>query len=186
MQLGVKRTRKYFKVNKIARARWAAAICSLYLHKIVREIMFFHISNIPFKKHHSGSRLTEFWKLARANCNLHSCSNFALVLHEIALVFSQSINLLHLLPIKTKVKDREIYTIDIYFKNFFFLSFYKDQAAVGSDKQRLIEFLLMLTLEVELHPRLNSLPILFPWSYFLTHFVTSTCVCFFFFRTWLT
>ena len=83
------------------------------------------------------------------------------MLHEIALVFSQSINLLHLLPIKTKVKDREIYTFDIYFKNFFFLSFYKDQAAVGLDKQRLIEFLLMLTLKVELQPRLNSPPILF-------------------------
>ena len=105
--------------------------------------MFFHISNIPFKKHHSGSRLTEFWKLARANCNLHSCSNFALVLHEIAFVFSQSINLLHLLPIKTKVKDPEIYTFDIY---------YKDQAAVGLDKQRLIEFLSMLTPKVELQP----------------------------------
>ena len=90
--------------------------------------MFFPISNIPLRKHHSGSRLTEFCKLARANCNLHSCSNFALVLHEIAFLFSQS-------------------------------------------------------LEVEL---LNSLPILFPWSYFLTHFVTSTCVCFFFSRTWLT
>ena len=74
------------------------------------------------------------------------------MLHEIAFVFSQSINLLHLLPIKTKVKDREIYTFDIYFKNVFFLSFYKDQIAVGLDKQRLIEFLLMLTLEVELQP----------------------------------
>ena len=124
VQGGVKRTRKYFKVNKIARARWAGAICSLYLHQIAREIMFFPISNIPLRKHHSGSRLTEFCKLARANCNLHSCSNFALVLHEIAFLFSQS-------------------------------------------------------LEVEL---LNSLPILFPWSYFLTHFVTSTCVCFFFFQ----
>ena len=67
-------------------------------------------------------------------------------------------------------------------KTFFFLSFYKDQTAVGLDKQRLIEFLSMLTLKVELQPRLNSLPILFPWSYFLTHFVTSTCVCFFFFQ----
>lgn len=69
--------------------------------------------------------------------------------------------MLHLLPIKTNVKDREIHTYDIYFKNFF-LSFYNDQVAVGLDKQSLIEFLLMLTLEVELHPRLNSLPILFP------------------------
>ena len=67
------------------------------------------------KKHHSGSRLTEFWKFACAYCNLLSCSKFALLLHEIALVFSQSINLLHLLPIKTKVKDPEIYTFDIYF-----------------------------------------------------------------------
>ena len=35
-----------------------------------------------------------------------------------------------MLPIKTNVKDREIHTYDIYFKNFF-LSFYNDQVAVG-------------------------------------------------------
>ena len=57
MQGGVKRTRKYFKVNKIARARWAGAICSLYLHQIAREIMFFPISNIPFKKKKTSQRV---------------------------------------------------------------------------------------------------------------------------------
>ena len=42
------------------------------------------------KKHHRKSRQTQFWKLAHAICNLHLCFNFALLLHENALIISQS------------------------------------------------------------------------------------------------
>ena len=37
VQLGVKRKRKYFKVNKIARARWAAAICNFFIYTKLLE-----------------------------------------------------------------------------------------------------------------------------------------------------
>ena len=42
------------------------------------------------KKHHRKSRQTKLFKCARDICNLHSCCNFALALHESALVLSQS------------------------------------------------------------------------------------------------
>ena len=41
------------------------------------------------KKHHQKSRKAKFWKCACAICNLHSYFNFAPMLHENALVFSQ-------------------------------------------------------------------------------------------------
>ena len=39
------------------------------------------------KKHQRESRQSKFWKHTRAICNLNSCYNFAIVLHENALVF---------------------------------------------------------------------------------------------------
>ena len=42
------------------------------------------------KKHHRKSRQKKFGKHACAICNLHSCYNFALMLHENALIFNQS------------------------------------------------------------------------------------------------
>ena len=42
------------------------------------------------KKHHRKLRQTKFLTHACAICNLHSYYNFALVLHENALVYSQS------------------------------------------------------------------------------------------------
>ena len=42
------------------------------------------------KEHHEGQRQTKCLERARAICNLRSCYNFAFVLHENALVFSQA------------------------------------------------------------------------------------------------
>ena len=42
------------------------------------------------KKHYWESRQWKFWKHMQAIYNLHSCYNFALMLHKNALVFSQS------------------------------------------------------------------------------------------------
>ena len=50
------------------------------LHQMTREIMSYLDNNLHEKTTQKG---------AGAICNLLSCYNFALVLHEIALVFSQ-------------------------------------------------------------------------------------------------
>ena len=42
------------------------------------------------KKHRRNLWQIKFWKRVRAICNLHSCYNFALMLHDKVLVFSQS------------------------------------------------------------------------------------------------
>ena len=68
-------TGKFFKDSKIARARRGSAICSLKNFPL--------LTNTTFHLNHVSER-------AGAIFNLHSCHYFALVLHENALVFSQS------------------------------------------------------------------------------------------------
>ena len=75
-------TSKFFKDNKIARARRASAICSLWkiykclLHQIALELNHV-ITCIIFmkKKHHRKLRQTKFWKRARTLCSLYSGSS---------------------------------------------------------------------------------------------------------------
>ena len=75
-------------------SKWASTICSLWklfkcpLHQIAREIILFPVNSIPEKTAQKVEK-DEILK-ACARSNLHMCYNFALVLHENALVFSQS------------------------------------------------------------------------------------------------
>ena len=68
-------TSKFFKENKIARTRWASAICSLWknLQELItpncREVMFLPVSNVQERGCHRKSRQTKFWKRERAICN---------------------------------------------------------------------------------------------------------------------
>ena len=70
---------KFFKDNKIARARRASAIRSLWkvyrglLHQIAREIILLLVNNVYEKKNHKKSRQTILWQRALAICNSHSC-----------------------------------------------------------------------------------------------------------------
>ena len=72
-------TGKFFKDNKIARARKASAIRSLWkvyrglLHQIAREIILLLVNNVYEKKNHKKSRQTILWQRALAICNSHSC-----------------------------------------------------------------------------------------------------------------
>ena len=72
-------TGKFFKDNKIARARRASAIRSLWkvyrglLHQIAREIILLLVNNVYEKKNHKKSRQTILWQRALAICNSHSC-----------------------------------------------------------------------------------------------------------------
>ena len=75
-------------------SKWASTICSLrklfkcLLHQIAREIILFPVNNANEKTAQKVEK-DEILK-ACARSNLHMCYNFALVLHENALVFSQS------------------------------------------------------------------------------------------------
>ena len=51
--------------------------------------MLLLVNNVH-EKNITESGQTKFWKRLRAICNLHSCYNFALLLHENSLIFSQS------------------------------------------------------------------------------------------------
>ena len=82
-------TSQFFKDNKIVRALVFGKFISAYLHQIALEITLLLVNNLHEKRitdtqdrRHFGSE--------RAIYNLHSCYNFALELHENALVFSQS------------------------------------------------------------------------------------------------
>ena len=74
-------TGKFFMIkdNKIARARRASAIRSLWkvyrglLHQIAREIILLLVNNVYEKKNHKKSRQTILWQRALAICNSHSC-----------------------------------------------------------------------------------------------------------------
>ena len=55
----------------------------------LQEKSFYYLFKMNMKKHHQKSRKAKFWKCACAICNLHSYFNFAPMLHENALVFSQ-------------------------------------------------------------------------------------------------
>ena len=54
-----------------------------------REIMLLPVNDVQEKTSQSQDR-RKFWKRASAICNLHLCYNFVLVLHENALILSQS------------------------------------------------------------------------------------------------
>ena len=75
-------------------SKWARAIrslCKLYkylLHQILREITLLPVNNVHEKTAQKVKK-DEILK-ACARSNLHMCYNFALALHENALVFSQS------------------------------------------------------------------------------------------------
>ena len=56
----------------------------------LQEKSYYYLLIIYIKGYQRRSRQTKFWKHARAIWNLHSCDNFAFVLHVNALVFSQS------------------------------------------------------------------------------------------------
>ena len=62
---------------------------SAYWHHIAQEIILLLVNNT----HEKTSQIvkTNMNLTAHAICNLHLCYNFALMLHENALVFSQSI-----------------------------------------------------------------------------------------------
>ena len=70
-------------------------ICSLWkiykswLHQVALKIMILLVNSVH-KTYCRKSRLTEFWKRVHAIYNLLPCYNFALMLHENAIVFSQS------------------------------------------------------------------------------------------------
>ena len=72
-------------VDVVLLEQFTSAYCTKFLEKSCYLLLIMYM-----KKHHSKSRQTKFWKRARAVCNLHQCFNFALVLHENAVVFSQS------------------------------------------------------------------------------------------------
>ena len=71
----------------------ASAICNLWkicqclLHQITREVMLLLVNNVNEK---SITENQDGRNFECAFCNLHSCYNFALMLHENALVLSQS------------------------------------------------------------------------------------------------
>ena len=56
------------------------------LHQIAREIMLLFVD----KAHEKTSQKVKKDVHAKCTCNLHLCYNFALLLHENALIFSQS------------------------------------------------------------------------------------------------
>ena len=74
----------------------ASAICNLWkicqclLHQIAREVMLLLVNNVNEKSITENQDGRNFECLHALFCNLHSCYNFALMLHENALVLSQS------------------------------------------------------------------------------------------------
>ena len=96
VQFGVKSISKLLKDNKIAQACRASFVVfekctSVYLH----QIPYFRnnvvsCQQFTWKTCHRNSRRTKFWQCVHTICNLHLYYNFALVLYEKCLVFSQS------------------------------------------------------------------------------------------------
>ena len=70
---------------------WKILYDSAYFKKLQEKSSYFlFIKWMDMKKHQWKSRQMEFWKTAHTICNLHLWYNFALLLQENALVFSQS------------------------------------------------------------------------------------------------
>ena len=88
-------TSKFFKDNKIAQALRKSEICGLWkfisaYHTKLREKSSYYLLIMYMKNIAVNQDRHNFLKHVCRICNLQLCYNFALMLHENALIFSQS------------------------------------------------------------------------------------------------
>ena len=83
-----KRVKLHESLGQVQSAVLEKFTTAYYTKLHIKSCYYFLI--VYMKEHHEGQRQTKCLERARAICNLRSCYNFAFVLHENALVFSQA------------------------------------------------------------------------------------------------